>query len=82
MPAHKLGDANNLILKSGPYKKVVYIAKRSFQPGPVPSHLTEYAKNFTEAAKACSAQLKGMPAGKEHVLGMRACIGGKLKRGR
>jgi hypothetical protein len=78
MVSHRLEDWGKLILKKNPNGGIT-IAKQSFPKGVTPEHLRSYTPKFTEAARACAADTKGM-SGMEHIGAMRACIGQKLKK--
>jgi len=79
MVAHSVSDIGNLIVKSGPWKKPFYLAKRSFPPGVTPKHLEGYATAFGTAARDCKGIVSGLK-GREHVQALRGCIGQKLRR--
>lgn len=82
MAAPTLAELGKVIIKQAPRglsNKTVYLARRSFDPGKIPTHLTPYVDRFTQTAPRCAAAIQNVPHGPSRVKAMRACMSQNLK---
>jgi hypothetical protein len=80
MSAPTLSEMGKIIVKKAPRKGGIYFARRSFEPGVVPTHLEPYASTCGGDARACAAATTGMK-GNARVIAMNGCFAGKRRKG-